>query len=90
MKYEKLVKTMDIGLKQYFLPIFQHLYQIWWDEGVAANEGCKIQTSKNRILYEIWEVGRDCEYGIEVILSSNLSTFISDSERWRGDYQWRL
>jgi hypothetical protein len=39
-KSEKLVETVSTGLKRDFLPIFQHLYQIRKDEGVAANEGC--------------------------------------------------
>jgi hypothetical protein len=39
-KSEKLVETMSTGLKQHFLPIFQYLYQIRKDEGVAVNEGC--------------------------------------------------
>jgi hypothetical protein len=39
-KSEKLVETVSTGLKRHFLPIFQHLYQIRKDEGVAVNEGC--------------------------------------------------
>jgi hypothetical protein len=39
-KSEKLVEIVNTGLKRHFLPIFQHLYQIRKDEGVAINEGC--------------------------------------------------
>jgi hypothetical protein len=39
-KSKKLVDTVSMGLKRHFLPIFQHLYQIRKDEGVATDEGC--------------------------------------------------